>query len=295
MADIIDRIKYQYKTGDILIRLIFINIGIFLIIKILGVFFTLFKIETFNLLQFVAVPSQPEILLRRFWTPFTYMFVHEGFWHILFNMLWLYWFGKIFLEYFNGRQLGSIYVLGGLSGALLYILAFNLIPYYLDLGNSWMIGASAAVMAIVMAAAFYRPEVQLHLFLLGRIKIIYIALFVFVLDFISLDDLSNPGGHLAHIGGAISGYLFAVRYRKGKDITNGIGKMMDHIANLFKKKPKKTKMKVSHRRAESDMDYNYRKHQVQEEIDNILDKLKHSGYSSLSADEKKKLFDASKK
>lgn len=295
MADIIDRIKYQYKTGDILIRLIFINIGIFLIIKILGVFFTLFKIETFNLLQFVAVPSQPEILLRRFWTPFTYMFVHEGFWHILFNMLWLYWFGKIFLEYFNGRQLGSIYVLGGLSGALLYILAFNLIPYYLDLGNSWMIGASAAVMAIVMAAAFYRPEVQLHLFLLGRIKIIYIALFVFVLDFISLDDLSNPGGHLAHIGGAISGYLFAVRYRKGKDITNGIGKMMDHIANLFKKKPKKTKMKVSHRRAESDMDYNYRKHQEQEEIDNILDKLKHSGYSSLSADEKKKLFDASKK
>ncbi len=295
MADIIDRIKYQYKTGDILIRLIFINIGIFLIIKILGVFFTLFKIETFNLLQFVAVPSQPEILLRRFWTPFTYMFVHEGFWHILFNMLWLYWFGKIFLEYFNGRQLGSIYVLGGLSGALLYILAFNLIPYYLDLGNSWMIGASAAVMAIVMAAAFYRPEVQLHLFLFGRIKIIYIALFVFVLDFISLDDLSNPGGHLAHIGGAISGYLFAVRYRKGKDITNGIGKMMDHIANLFKKKPKKTKMKVSHRRAESDMDYNYRKHQEQEEIDNILDKLKHSGYSSLSADEKKKLFDASKK
>lgn len=295
MADIIDRIKYQYKTGNILIRLIFINIGIFLIIKIFGVFFTLFKIETFNLLQFVAVPSQPEILLRRFWTPFTYMFVHEGFWHILFNMLWLYWFGKIFLEYFNGRQLGSIYVLGGLSGALLYILAFNLIPYYLDLGNSWMIGASAAVMAIVMAAAFYRPEVQLHLFLLGRIKIIYIALFVFVLDFISLDDLSNPGGHLAHIGGAISGYLFAVRYRKGKDITNGIGKMMDHIANLFKKKPKKTKMKVSHRRAESDMDYNYRKHQEQEEIDNILDKLKHSGYSSLSADEKKKLFDASKK
>lgn len=295
MADIIDRIKYQYKTGDILIRLIFINVGIFLIIKILGVFFTLFKIETFNLLQFVAVPSQPETLLRRFWTPFTYMFVHEGFWHILFNMLWLYWFGKIFLEYFNGRQLGSVYLLGGLSGALLYILAFNLIPYYLDLGNSWMIGASAAVMAIVMAAAFYRPEVQLHLFLLGRIKIVYIALFIFILDFISLDDLSNPGGHLAHIGGAIAGYLFAVRYRQGKDITNGIGKMMDHIANLFKKKPKKTKMKVSHRRAESDMDYNYRKHREQEEIDRILDKLKHSGYSSLSADEKKKLFDASKK
>jgi membrane associated rhomboid family serine protease len=295
MADIIDRIKYQYKTGDILIRLIFINVGIFLIIKILGIFFTLFKIETFNLLQFIAVPSQPEILLRRFWTPFTYMFVHEGFWHILFNMLWLYWFGKIFLEYFSGRHLGSVYLLGGLSGALLYILAFNLIPYYLDLGNSWMIGASAAVMAIVMAAAFYRPEVQLHLFLLGRIKIVYIAIFVFVLDFISLDDLSNPGGHLAHIGGAIAGYLFAVRYRRGKDITKGIGKMMDHIANLFKKKPKKTKLKVSHRRAESDMDYNYRKHQEQEEIDRILDKLKHSGYSSLSADEKKKLFDASKK
>ena len=295
MADIIDRIKYQFKNGDILIKLIFINIGVFLIIKILGVFFTLFKIDAFDALQYLAVPSQPLMLLHRFWTPLTYMFVHEGFWHILFNMLWLYWFGKIFLEYFSGRNLGSIYVLGGLSGALLYIVAFNLIPYYLDLGNSWMIGASASVMAIVMAAAFYRPEVQLNLFLLGRIKIIYIAIFVFLLDFISLDDLSNPGGHLAHIGGAIAGYLFAIEYRKGKDITNGIAKMIDNLANLFKKKPKKSKLKVSHQRSESDSDYNYRKHREQEEIDRILDKLKQSGYSSLSAEEKRKLFDASKK
>ena len=295
MADIIDRIKYQFTNGDILIKLIFINIGVFLIIKILGVFFTLFKIETFDVLQYLAIPSQPVILLHRFWTPLTYMFVHEGFWHILFNMLWLYWFGKIFLEYFSGRNLGSVYVLGGLSGALLYVAAFNLIPYYLDLGNSWMIGASASVMAIVMAAAFFRPELQLNLFLLGRIKIIYIAIFVFVLDFISLDDLSNPGGHLAHIGGAIAGYLFAIEYRKGKDITNGIAKMIDSLTNLFKKKPKKSRLKVSHQRSESDSDYNYRKHQEQEEIDRILDKLKQSGYSSLSAEEKRKLFDASKK
>jgi hypothetical protein len=131
--------------------------------------------------------------------------------------------------------------------------------------------------------------------LLGRIKIIYIAIFVFVLDFISLDDLSNPGGHLAHIGGAIAGYLFAIEYRKGKDITNGIAKMIDSLTNLFKKKPKKSRLKVSHQRSESDSDYNYRKHQEQEEIDRILDKLKQSGYSSLSAEEKRKLFDASKK
>jgi len=161
------------------------------------------------------------LLLTRLWTPITYMFVHEGFLHLLFNMLWLYWFGKIFLQYFSGRSLGSLYVLGGLAGALLYIVAFNTIPYYVNMGNGWMIGASAAVMAIVMGTAFYRPDLQLYLFLLGPIKIVYIAIFAFVLDFLSLGNASNPGGHVAHIGGALLGYLFAVQYKK--EMTSHIG------------------------------------------------------------------------
>jgi hypothetical protein len=159
-----------------------------------------------------------------------------------------------------------------------------------------MIGASASVMAIVMAAAFYRPDFRLNLFLLGRIKIIYIALFAFALDFLSLDSVSNPGGHIAHIGGAVSGYIFAVQYKKGKDITLWVSKIIDKLANLFKrKKSGKKKMKVSHRRFESDSDYNYRKHKEQEEIDAILDKLKKSGYNRLTEEEKRKLFNAGKK
>lgn len=232
MADFIDAIKHKYKTGDVLIKLIFINILVFLFIKITGIFLTLFKIGGFDILAYLAVPSDPLECVKHFWTPITYMFVHEGFLHILFNLLWLYWFGRIFMQYFTGRTLGSLYILGGLSGALLYIVAFNTIPYYIDMGNNWMIGASASVMAIVMAAAFYRPDFRLNLFLLGRIKIIYIALFAFALDFLSLDSVSNPGGHIAHIGGAVSGYIFAVQYKKGKDITLWVSKIIDRSMPL---------------------------------------------------------------
>jgi len=295
MADFIDTLKYKYKTGNVMTRLVFINVFVFIALKIIGVIFTLFNINTLDLIVFLGVPSHVPLLLNRLWTLITYMFVHEGFLHLLFNMLWLYWFGQIFLQYFSGRSLGSLYVLGGLAGALLYVVAFNTIPYYMDMGRGWMIGASAAVMAIVMGAAFYRPDVQLHLFLLGPVKIVYIAIFAFVLDFLSLGNPTNPGGHVAHIGGALLGYLFAVQYKKGNDITHWMSKWIDWFAGLFKRRQKKSKLKVEYTRNETDWEYNKRKRTEQEEIDAILDKLKQSGYSNLSSDEKKKLFDASKK
>lgn len=295
MAGIIDTLKYKYKTGSVMTRLVFINVIVFIALKIIGVIFTLFNIDTLDLIVFLGVPSHIPLLLTRLWTPITYMFVHEGFLHLLFNMLWLYWFGQIFLQYFSGRSLGSLYVSGGLAGALLYVVAFNTIPYYMDMGNGWMIGASAAVMAIVMGAAFYRPDLQLNLFLLGPVKIVYIAIFAFVLDFLSLGNATNPGGHVAHIGGALLGYLFAMQYKKGNDITHWMSKWIDWFAGLFKPRQKKSKLKVEYTRNETDWEYNKRKRTEQEEIDAILDKLKQSGYSSLSSEEKKKLFDASKK
>ena len=158
-----------------------------------------------------------------------------------------------------------------------------------------MIGASAAVMAIVFGAAFYRPNVRMNLFFLGSIKIVHIAIAAFLLDFLSLDSKTNPGGHVAHIGGALVGYLFAIRYRKGNDITAWIGRLLDFVANLLKNNRKKTKMKVDYKRTETDYEYNRRKYQEQTEIDAILDKLKKTGYTGLSSEEKKKLFDASKK
>ncbi|MDO5522954.1 MAG: rhomboid family intramembrane serine protease [Bacteroidia bacterium] len=295
MATIFNQLKYKYKNGDVLVKFLFINIVVYLVIKIIGVVFTLFNIYALDLITFLGVPSALTPLGHRFWTPFTYMFVHEQFWHLLFNMLWLYWFGRIFLQYFSGRTLGSLYVLGGLAGAFLYILAFNTIPYFVGLGRSWMIGASASVMAIVMGAAFFRPNVQLNLLFIGQVKIIYIAIGVFLLDFLSLGGGINEGGHVAHIGGAIAGYIFARQYKNGRDITAWVGKMLDGLANLSKPRRKKSKLKVKYRRAETDMEYNERKHDEQVEIDKILDKLKQSGYSSLSSEEKKRLFDASKK
>ena len=295
MSNILDNIKRTFNKGDVLMKFIFINIAVFLAIHAVGVVATLFRLESLNPLPFLAVPSQLSELLIRFWTLFTYMFVHVGFMHILFNMLWLYWFGKIFLTYFNERTLGSLYVIGGLAGAILYVLAFNTIPYYLDLGHSVMIGASASVMAIVMAAAFYRPDVNLNLFLFGRVKIIYIAIAVFVIDFFSLSNGNNPGGHVAHIGGAIAGYLFANQYRKGKDFTLPISRFLDRVANIFKKRKYKGAHKVVYKKPETDYDYNYRKAKESKNIDAILDKLKQSGYGSLSSEEKRQLFDASKK
>lgn len=296
MADFIDQLKYRYKTGDVLVKFIFINTLVFMALKIVTVIFRLFNIYFVDLITFVGIPSALSRLLSRFWTPFTYMFVHEQFWHLLINMLWLYWFGRIFLQYFTGRTLGSLYVLGGFGGALLYVVAFNTIPYFLSMDNSWMIGASAAVMSIVFGAAFYRPNVRINLLFLGSIKIVYIAIAVFLIDFLSLGNNGNSGGHVAHIGGAIVGYLFAIRYQKGNDITAWIGKLLDRIANLTKPpRGKKSNMKVEYKRNESDHEYNRRKREEQTDIDTILDKLKKTGYGGLSAEEKRKLFDASKK
>lgn len=287
-----DNIKPILKRKDILIRLIIVNVCVFLFLAILSIT-KLFDVDITDLvISKIAVPARLELLATHFWTPLTYMFVHEGFLHILFNMLMLYWFGQIFLSYFNPKSLGSLYVLGGLAGAALFILAFNTIPMFIRMNGAPMVGASASVMAVIFAAAFYRPNTEIVLLLFGRVKIIYIAIVIFILDFIGLSSTSNPGGHVAHIGGAIAGYMYAKQYLKGKDIVQWLNKIIDSIVNLFK--PSK-KMKVRTRRTETDYEYNSRKKSQTEEIDRILDKIKKSGYNSLNPEEKKRLFDASKK
>jgi len=295
-----NNIKPILQRKDILIRLIVINICVFLLLVASNIF-RLFKVNVSDiLLDYIAMPALPETLLSRFWTPLTYMFVHEGLLHIAFNMLLLYWFGRIFLSHFSSKNLGSLYLLGGLSGAAFFILSFNTIPLLIDMNYIPMIGASASVMAIIFAAAFYKPDQEVGLLFLGRIKIIYIALLLFVLDFIGLGTQDgygnpvNPGGHIAHIGGALIGYIYARQYAKGKDITGWLNKIIDRLVNLFKKDPSK-KMKVKYQKRESDYDYNRKKNEDMVEIDHILDKIKYSGYKSLTADEKKRLFDASNK
>ncbi len=287
---LLDNLKYQ----DSLSQLIIINVAIFLVIALLKVLVVLFELPFLDLQPYLEVSSVIGYTLRHIWVLFTYMFVHYEVLHILFNMLMLYWFGRIFLTYFTPKNLVALYILGGLAGALFYILTFNTIPYFIKMNPTSMIGASASVMAIIFGAAFYNKDQEVMMLLFGRVKIIYIALFIFVLDFIALGGSSNQGGHVAHIGGALLGYFYAVRYRKGKDITRWINLLIDKIVNLFKPKPK---MRVVQRnnRSEDDFSYNERKHNESAEVDRILDKIKQSGYNSLNDNEKKRLFDASNK
>ncbi len=292
MESFFDRLKRRFKQKDLLIQLIIINVAVFVVLGIFGVITKLFKLEFFDVLSYIGVSSSIPALIK-FWTPFTYMFVHQEVLHILFNMLLLYWFGQMFLQYFNAKILGSLYILGGLAGAGLYILAFNTIPYYVDMPHVPMIGASASVMAIIFGVAFFRPDASMRLLLFGEVKIVYIAIFFFILDFFALGSSSNAGGHVAHIGGAAVGYLFATMYGKGKDITRWMTRIIDFFANISK--PKQPKMKVKYKKRDEAYTYNERKNNQQEAIDDILDKIKASGYASLSKDEKQKLFEASKK
>lgn len=282
----------MFQSGNILAKLIYINVGLFVLIRLLSLVFTLFNLGGFPFLQYLQVPSSPELLLFRPWTLITYMFTHFDFLHILFNMLWLYWFGGLFLNFFSERQLGGLYILGGVAGAVLFLVAYNLFPFFQQVAqSSYLMGASASVMAIVFAVSFYRKDLEIGLFLIGRVKLIYLALFTFVIDLLAITS-DNAGGHIAHIGGALFGIWFASRIRKGKDLTAPMNRMIDWFVNLGKPKPK---MRVTYKRKETDYDYNARKHQETTDLDAILDKLKRSGYESLSSEEKKKLFDASKK
>lgn len=292
MGDIFTNLKQNFKVGDVLTKLIYINVGIFVLIRLVSVFLMLFNINSISFLQYLQFPSSPELFLYRPWTVFTYMFTHFDVLHILFNMLWLYWFGKLFLTYWGERQLGGLYVWGGIAGAVLFMLSYNIFPYFQNLANdSYLMGASASVMAIVFAVAFYQKDLEVNLLIVGKVKLIYLAIFTFVIDLLAITS-SNAGGHLAHIGGALLGIYFAVQIQKGKDLTRPMNRLIDWFVNLGKRKPK---MKVSYKRTETDYEYNARKHQEIVDLDSILDKLKRSGYESLSSDEKKRLFDASRK
>lgn len=288
----INSIKNLLKGKDALFTLIFINVAIFLVCAVLRVFGVLFEVHFPNLSLFFEVSSNVKIAFTHIWTLFTYMFLHYEVFHILFNMLMLYWFGQVFKTYFTEKNLVAVYILGGIAGAVFYILTFNTVPYFVKQGDSFMIGASASVMAVIFASAFYNRNLEIGLLLIGRIKISYVAIFIFVLDFIALGGDSNIGGHVAHIGGAIFGYFFVVQYKKGKDITRWLNILIDKVVNLFKPKPK---MRVTYQRTKTDEQFNQERYTNTQEVDRILDKIKQSGYTSLSDTEKKKLFDASDK
>jgi len=289
-------LKSFFRSKNILAKLIIINVVVWLGIMFLEVLFNLFNSSFADLIvQWLAVPASFSKLMTRPWTLFTYMFLHLEFWHILFNMMWLFWFGRIFLEYLSERQLLATYILGGLAGALFYVISFNIFPKFQDIYVlSIALGASASVMAIVVAISYYVPNYSINLLFLGPVKIIYIAIFSIVLDILMIRS-ENAGGHLAHIGGAIWGFYYIYRLKKGTDFSLLFAKFSWKNFTRPFMRPKKTKFKnvYTNPRAKSDEDYNLHKKQNQEKIDAILDKISRSGYESLSKQEKELLFKSS--
>jgi len=289
-----DEIKSTFRHGSNLTRLIYINIAVFVLLTIIAVIGFLLNDPGISdkALDIFSVPASLKALLVRPWTLITYMFTHKDIWHILFNMLWLYSFGRIFLEYLDQRKLVAVYLLGGLCGALTYIVSFNIFPAFSDvITNSVAIGASASVMAVVIAISEYVPDYTIQLFILGRIKIKYLALGIFVLTSI-LDFSVNSGGKLAHIGGALFGYLYIINLRKGHDMGKGFNKILDFFATIFK--PRR-KLKVTHKKVATEYEYNKIKVDHQKSINRILDKISKGGYDSLTKEEKETLFNESQK
>jgi len=292
--DIWGEIKQTFKNGTMVTRLIYVNLAVFLVLRIVMVFLQLFGVQA-DILPWLALPSDVGTLLTRPWTLITYMFLHYDFLHILFNLLWLYWFGRMFLSYFDEKKLLGIYVLGGLAGGVLYIAAYNIFPAFESVAQSGiLLGASASVIAIVVATAIYAPNLQVRLLLisefLGPIKIIWIAL-VSVLIYVLGVTGSNAGGNIAHLGGALWGYIYMLQLKKGNDISSKFNDFIYKAGEWIK--PRK-KMRVTYRRTNarkmSDWEYNKKKKAEKENINQILDKIARSGYDSLTKKEKEILF-----
>ncbi len=290
MNSILQELKQSFKTGGTLVKLIYINLGVFLAFNILKAILFLGGIDIgFALSSYIAVPAHLPTLASRPWTIITYMFFHEGFIHILFNLLWLYWMGRIFLDFMSERKLLGVYIMGGISGAFLYILFYNIFPVFGDsLTASFALGASASVYAIVFAAVAFSPNLSLNLMLIGPIRLKYIGLALIVMDIIGIAG-SNAGGHIAHLGGALFGVLFIYFQRQDVDLAQPVNWTVDAFTSTPSTKKRK-KMKVDYSKPKDDYEYNRVKAEQQAEIDRILDKISKGGYESLTSEEKETLF-----
>lgn len=289
--NLIQDIKLQFGRATGLFRIMAINIGIFLLVTLTRTILFLFTgdgsaIEM--LVSKLSLPADPNVFIYQPWSLITYMFLHTDILHILFNMLILYWTGRLFTEYLGNDKFWATYVLGGLIGGILYLTAFNIFPAFaIAKTNAYLLGASAGVIAILVAAATLLPDYIVHLLLIGPVKLKYVAIVSILLYFISI-PLGNAGGHIAHLGGALFGFIMIKRLRKGNDLTawlSGIGK-------------NKARMKVVSRqpvRPGSEDRYHDDSADSQEDIDRILDKINRSGFDSLSRQEKEILYRASGK
>ena len=291
--------KY-FLAAPTLNRLIILNVVFFIFFLVLGTITFLFKTNVSVIINWLDFTHNIYDYLLKPWSIITYSFLHQDIWHLLFNMLFLYFFGGIFLNIHPGRRFLNVYFLGVIFGALLMMLSYNLFPVFAETYKSGMIGASAGVSAIMVAATVQSPNYTFRLlFIPVNLKLWWITVFFILKDVVSI-QIGNSGGHLAHLGGALIGYIYMKQLQKGNDIGAPVGNTMDWFVDLFKPK-QKVKMKTVHKRNVNSKKAETKKTAVsrlkgdhQKEIDAILDKISKSGYESLSKKEKDFLFKAGK-
>lgn len=313
LQSIWDDAKRELSRGNMITQLIIINIAVFVIINLVRLFLFLGNggavPELYNtILHFFCMSSDWKFFLTHPWGMFTSMFLHEGFWHLLWNMLFLYWFGRIVGDFIGDQRILPLYLLGGLTGAFVFFISANLLPY--GIGGRFALGASAGVMAIVVAAGTISPDYTMRLLLLGDVKLKYIVAVLVFLDLILIPSGGNTGGHFAHLGGAFFGWFFVAQLRNGNDLSEPVNNILDKIRDFYNRmttgksngrRPKvvyrnPNRKRSAQRRGNAASDSNNgNSNAYQEKLDAILDKIKDSGYDSLSKEEKEFLFNASKR
>lgn len=284
---IIEDIKSQYRTGGIVQKLIFWNIGLYLLSLI---FFYNFSFGNFNFPSWLALYSNLDDFIFSPWTLFSYMFLHAGFLHLLFNMMVLHFSGRLFETYFTQKQLFGLYVLGGIFSGIVFLVSFLLIGK-----SSVLVGASGAIMALLIATATYAPFMQIRLMLIGVVKLWQVAFVIVLLDLIQM-PLDNSGGHLAHLAGALFGFLYVKMLNSGTDVSKVISSIQEFFENIVKPK-KKTPFKKVHKNKPNPSSTSFTKKEKtmdQKKIDDILDRISQSGYDSLTKEEKEFLFKVGK-
>lgn len=282
-------IRNSFDYGNMVTKLLIINVAVFVITALMGAFMPQFYAT--NILPYIALPGDFMTLILRPWTLITHMFVHAGFWHLIGNLIVLYWFGGIVGDLLGDRKILPLYILGGLAGAMIYVLSYT---FFTGVG-SFAVGASAAALALTFAAVAIAPDYVVYLILLGPVRIKFIGLFILFMDIIGTQSSSNSGGHLAHLGGTLFGFFFIYMLREGRDLSIGFNKVIDFIQFKRKIKPKGSHLKVAHK-AEKLIHHNRPStpQPLSIQVDEILDKIKQKGYDSLSEEEKEVLYQASK-
>ncbi|NJB72269.1 membrane associated rhomboid family serine protease [Saonia flava] len=284
-------LKYQFARLNIAEKLIAVNVLVFLVS---GIFTFLLGLPDNSVSKWFELPKNFMDFIGQPWSIVTYSFFHGGFTHLFWNMLMLYFSGRIFLNLFGPKKFINVYFLGVIVGGIVFLLSYNVFPALVSV-NTVLIGASAGVTAVLIFICAYIPNQEVRVFFFN-IKLWYVGAFFVLIDLVQIPSGGNVGGHLAHLGGALLGYIYARQLAKGNDIGEGFENFLNGIANMFKRKEKKAPLKTVYRKAKTvkrnKADYDKESHQ--RKIDSILDKISKSGYESLSKDEKDFLFKAGK-